>query len=316
MEPELIKMLSQESDVLLKTNKLGTGQIRKVQDQLVEYGFAFETFNFIEAYDEDFRAKAKNYIICGDKLAILDFNVPLNEINLTDMQRTIREVKQLGLQVIVAVQTPNNDLIVSNSDMEFYSSSADLLTALEKKVYNNVNEEQEQIEEALKNNKHLLLQQQVGGENRLARSAIKKLGLKSIEIEENIEFSYNSPYDGNPMRFKTSITAEEMISYLTEKKVNTILVNTVPEENLHVYFNAAKKLNLQLIVSINNLDKNSSEINVQAFDTIEDMKSIYTTYKKKTEKVSLMQSEQLKERVVQMRSDAETTYTSDKLKIK
>lgn len=142
MEPNLIKMLSEQGDVLLKINKPGTGQVRKIQDQLVEYGFAFEVFNFVTPHSDDFKANAEKYSSYGDKLAILDFNMPLNEVNLNDMKKTIEQAQSLGLQLIIAVQTPNNDLRASNSDIEFYSSSKDLLNALENHVNNNVNNEE------------------------------------------------------------------------------------------------------------------------------------------------------------------------------
>lgn len=168
---------------------------------------------------------------------------------------------------------------------------------------------QETIENALKENKSLLIQSLPGSsKNFLTKKSAEKLGLILAEFE-----SEEIPYLGLPHTARKNIsdsnTEDTIISSLKDKNANAILLNTMLGDDIDMYVNVAKKTNMPLIVSNTTNDRAFVEIDVKAFDSVEDLKADFPN-------VKIFQSTAIKTRVMNLRLKPEDISVTESPKLK
>lgn len=139
---------------------------------------------------------------------------------------------------------------------------------------------QEIVENALKEGKSLLVQSLPGyGKKSLTKAATEKTGLTLAEFESTSISFHGLPKNGEKTVKDVMIEEEAIIFSLEDKKANVMLINAQPGENIDVYINAAKKINIPLIVLMTKTQQVNSDIEVTVFNNIEDMKPIIDAIK-------------------------------------
>lgn len=179
----------------------------------------------------------------------------------------------------------------------------------------NTNKVAEVIENALKENKNLLIQALPGSsKNYLTKKSAEKVGLILAEFEDTKVPSLGIPSSNVKNVNSSIITEDAIISSLKDKNatailLNTILLNTMSGNNIDFYINVAKKTSMPLIVLNTTHDRDFVEIDVKAFDNVEDMKAVFPKVKK-------FESTALKTRVMSFRLNPDDISVMDSPKLK
>lgn len=174
----------------------------------------------------------------------------------------------------------------------------------------NTNKVAEIIENALKENKNLLIQALPGSsKNYLTQKSAEKVGLILAEFESTEVPSLGIP-NSDVKNVNSSITTEDaIIGSLKDKNATAILLNTMSGDNIDFYINVAKKTSMPLIVLNTTHDRDFVEIDVKAFDNVEDIKAVFPKVKK-------FESTALKTRVMSFRLNPEDISVMDSPKLK
>lgn len=174
----------------------------------------------------------------------------------------------------------------------------------------NTSKIEEIIENALKENKNLLIQALPGsGKNHLTKKSAEKVGVILAEFETT-EMPYLGGLPNNAGKnINDSNTEDTIIASLKDKNANAILLNTISGDNIDMYVNVAKKTNSLLIVSNTTNDRACKEINVKVFDNVEDLNAAFPSVKK-------FESTAIKTRVMNLRLKPEDISVADSPKVK
>jgi hypothetical protein len=180
---------------------------------------------------------------------------------------------------------------------------------------NNKFQSQQEISDALANNKSMIVQSNAGmGKNHLIKKAADIKGLKLAEFDLATQFREPADLVVTDVSFGVKKLTKEA-AILTEMEKNNakaILLDMAPGDDVTAFMNVAKDLKVPLIASITRTELNNTNLDVITFDSIDGMQPIFDALKP----VDTVLSDKVLDRMKMLRVNNEDSENSNKPKLK